>query len=111
MINYLQIKKWGPTRDRLASYVRADTLWYKITFTLLQSCEVKIALSLSTIHLICIYNLLIVEVLTKCVLVIPHLAHRMAIMGGGNKIMDIDALKSENHIDHIVTKMIPLQIF
>ena len=34
MINYLQIKKWGPTRDRLASYVRADTLWYKITFYL-----------------------------------------------------------------------------
>ena len=45
-----------------------------------------------------------------CVLVIPHLAHRMVIMGGGNKIMDIDVQKSENLIDHIVTKMIRLQI-
>ena len=45
-----------------------------------------------------------------CVLVIPHLAHRMVIMGGGNKIMDINVQKSENLIDHIATKMIPQPI-
>ena len=27
MKNYLQIKRWGPTANRLAKYIKMDTLW------------------------------------------------------------------------------------